>query len=154
MPVDAHVGKALFHNAIMGALRSQGKTVIFVTHALHFLSHCDYICTLRDGSIAAHGTYQALVHGNEEFSRLNKQFGGSDSEQYEEFDSKKTSWNESKVSLSSTSLRASGTGTLKGKLITDEHRTTGSIPLLGKWPFPLNLFPYLGCDQNSIQDLA
>ena len=45
--VDAHVGKALFADAILGALRNQGKTVILVTHALHFLSQCDYIYTLE-----------------------------------------------------------------------------------------------------------
>ena len=44
--VDAHVGKALFANAIVGALRNQGKTVILVTHALHFMSQCDYIYTI------------------------------------------------------------------------------------------------------------
>ena len=44
--VDAHVGKALFADAIVGALRNQGKTVILVTPALHFLSQCDYIYTL------------------------------------------------------------------------------------------------------------
>ena len=44
--VDAHVGKALFNDAIIGALRNSGKTVILVTHALHFLPQCDYIYTL------------------------------------------------------------------------------------------------------------
>ena len=47
LPVDAHVGKALFADAIIGALRNRGKTVILVTHALHFLSQCDYIYTLE-----------------------------------------------------------------------------------------------------------
>ncbi len=45
--VDAHVGKALFADAIIGALRNKGKTVLLVTHALHFLSQCDYIYTLE-----------------------------------------------------------------------------------------------------------
>lgn len=40
--VDAHVGQALFTNAILG-LRAQGKTVILVTHALHLLSQVDHI---------------------------------------------------------------------------------------------------------------
>ena len=47
--VDAHVGKALFAEAIVGALRNNGKTVVLVTHALHFLSQCDYIYTLHVG---------------------------------------------------------------------------------------------------------
>ena len=48
--VDAHVGKALFSDAIIGALRDRGKTVILVTHALHFMSQCDYIYTLKVSS--------------------------------------------------------------------------------------------------------
>jgi ABC-type nitrate/sulfonate/bicarbonate transport system ATPase subunit len=40
--VDAHVGRALFQNAILG-LKAQGKTVVLVTHALHFLPQVDYI---------------------------------------------------------------------------------------------------------------
>ena len=40
--VDAHVGKALFENAILG-LRARGTTVILVTHAIHFLPQVDYI---------------------------------------------------------------------------------------------------------------
>ncbi|KAF8900175.1 ABC protein [Gymnopilus junonius] len=158
--LDAHVGKALFRSAIMGALRGQGKTVIFVTHALHFLSQCDYICTLRDGSIAAHGTYQQLIQGNEEFARLDKQFGGGESEQYEELDSKKTSTKDSEMKL--TPVRRAGTGTSKGKLITDEHRTIGSIPLIvyktwlksghGWWTGPLVILACIlaqGCNLIS-----
>ena len=45
--VDAHVGKALFADAILGALRNRGKTVVLVTHALHFLSQCDYVYTIQ-----------------------------------------------------------------------------------------------------------
>lgn len=40
--VDAHVGQALFDQAILG-LRERGKTVVLVTHALHYLSRVDYI---------------------------------------------------------------------------------------------------------------
>ncbi|KAJ7105652.1 hypothetical protein C8R44DRAFT_745804 [Mycena epipterygia] len=40
--------KALFHSAIQG-LVAQGKTGILVTHALNFLSQCDYIYTPRSG---------------------------------------------------------------------------------------------------------
>ncbi|KAJ7891133.1 ABC protein [Mycena leptocephala] len=47
--VDANVGKALFRSAIQG-LVAQGKTVILVTHALHFLAQCDYIYTLDGGA--------------------------------------------------------------------------------------------------------
>ncbi|KAG8682306.1 hypothetical protein FRC08_015043, partial [Ceratobasidium sp. 394] len=44
--VDAHVGHALFHNAILNNLRARGKTVLLVTHALHFLPAVDRVYTL------------------------------------------------------------------------------------------------------------
>ncbi|PPQ77123.1 hypothetical protein CVT25_010817 [Psilocybe cyanescens] len=125
--VDAHVGKALFHEAILGAFRNQGKTVIFVTHALHFLSHCDFIYTLRDGRIAEKGTYEELIQANGEFARLDKEFGGSDSEQTQETQEVEENKDEIKLQLASPSRRGAGTGKLEGKLIVKEHRSTGSI---------------------------
>ncbi|KAG9075990.1 hypothetical protein FRC06_009775, partial [Ceratobasidium sp. 370] len=46
LPIDAHVGHALFHNAILNNLRARGKTVLLVTHALHFLPAVDRVYTL------------------------------------------------------------------------------------------------------------
>ena len=74
--VDAHVGTTLFQVAILGALRSQGKTVILVTHALHFLSQCDYIYAMSSGTIGERGTYSELMERGGEFSRLAREFGG------------------------------------------------------------------------------
>ncbi|KAJ7831040.1 hypothetical protein B0H13DRAFT_2432174 [Mycena leptocephala] len=51
LPLDANVSKALFHSAIQG-LVAQGKTVLLVMHALHFLAQCDYIYTLDGRRIA------------------------------------------------------------------------------------------------------
>ena len=119
----------------MGALRNQGKTVIFVTHALHFLSYCDYIYTLRDGCVAEQGTYQQLVAANGEFARLDKEFGGSDAQHETETENPRATVDmkqdvKSKHVLSSRQA-AAGTGKLEGKLIVKEHRTTGSISAKG-----------------------
>ena len=119
----------------MGALRNQGKTVIFVTHALHFLSYCDYIYTLRDGHVAEQGTYQQLIAANGEFARLDKEFGGSDAEYETEMEKPQAAINmkrdvKSKPALASRQA-ATGTGKLEGKLIVKEHRTTGSVPATG-----------------------
>ena len=84
--VDAHVGKALFTDAIVGALRNQGKTVILVTHALHFLSQCDYVYSLENGYIAAQGKHQDLINENESFARLIAEFGGAEKHEEEEED--------------------------------------------------------------------
>ena len=128
--VDAHVGKSLFHDALLGALRNQGKTVIFVTHALHFLSYCDYIYTLRDGYLTEQGTFQELIAANGEFARLDKEYGGNDSQPTEKPQATTAVTGDFNKSKSRSSYkRAGGTGKLEGKLIVKEQRTTGSIPL-------------------------
>ena len=127
--VDAHVGKSLFHDAILGALRKQGKTVIFVTHALHFLSYCDYIYTLRDGRLTEQGTFQELIAANGEFARLDKEYGGNDSQPTEKPQATTAVAGDVKSKLRLAYKRAGGTGKLEGKLIVKEQRTTGSIPL-------------------------
>ncbi|KDR67062.1 hypothetical protein GALMADRAFT_232276 [Galerina marginata CBS 339.88] len=116
--------KALFYNAVVCALINQGKAVVFVTHALHFLSYCNYIYTI------------SLMEQNGEFARLDKEFDGANTKQHDDShsrsDSKKEAlWNYSKLMLVSTTRAGSGTGKLEGRLITDEDQTTGPISLLG-----------------------
>ena len=84
LPVDAHVGKALFTDAIVDMLQSHGKTVILVTHALHFLSQCDYIYTVASGRIGEHGTFDDLMARGGEFARLSREFGGEQERKEEE----------------------------------------------------------------------
>ncbi|TYJ53516.1 hypothetical protein B9479_005847 [Cryptococcus floricola] len=75
--LDAGVGKAVFFDAILGAL--EGKTRILVTHALHFLPHVDNIITMEDGKIGEVGTYQELKgRPDGAFARLIRDFGGED----------------------------------------------------------------------------
>ncbi|KAG6831800.1 hypothetical protein H0H92_007477 [Tricholoma furcatifolium] len=128
--VDAHVGKALFHNAIVESLRNKGKSVILVTHALHFLSYCDYIYTLDNGRIAEHGTYEQLVSKDGEFARLDKEFGGKDSNETEEnAPALATDIAENLKIKSAKASRGVPGDKLAGKLIVKESRTTGSVSL-------------------------
>ena len=127
--VDAHVGESLFHNAILGTLRKRGKTVILVTHALHFLSYCDYIYTIRDGRLTEQGTFQELIAANGEFARLDNEYGGKDSQPTEK--PQATAVVVEDVKSKSASKHASGTGKLEGKLIVKEQRATGSISRQG-----------------------
>jgi ATP-binding cassette, subfamily C (CFTR/MRP), member 1 len=77
--VDAHVGKSLFNDAIIGHLRGQGKTVLLVTHALHFVADVDYIYTLKDGRMDEQGTYAELMERGGEFAKLlNEHVGAKD----------------------------------------------------------------------------
>ena len=73
--VDAHVGKHLFDHAIRGHLGS--KTRFLVTHALHFVSECDYVLGLDKGRIVQQGTYAELTSRDDsEFRRVMEEFGG------------------------------------------------------------------------------
>ncbi|KAK0469882.1 ABC protein [Desarmillaria tabescens] len=123
--VDAHVGKSLFHGAIL-PLVQEGKTVVLVTHAVHFLSHCDYIYTLDDGCIIEQGTYQQLLADDGNFARLVTEFGGTSSSS----EASNVNEDEGLEAIKSKSAQASvkGTGKLEGRLIVKERRTTGSLP--------------------------
>ncbi|CDO74908.1 hypothetical protein BN946_scf184988.g15 [Trametes cinnabarina] len=137
--VDAHVGKALFSDAILGALRNQGKTVILVTHALHFLSQCDYIYMLENGRIAEEGTFAEIMDHGKEFARLMQEFGGETQREEEEADAEQdvtdaamqvasgAAIEDAKNKSESVQRKGAGTGKLEGRLIVKEKRTTGSV---------------------------
>ncbi|KAJ7097441.1 ABC protein [Mycena epipterygia] len=130
--VDANVGKALFRSAIQGLI-AQGKTVLLVTHALHFLSQCDYIYTMDAGRIAEAGTYAELIAKGGEFARLDKEFGGAQAQEGAGEEGGVDGEEEPQVQVVSVeeamakSAGAEGTGKLEGKLIVKEHRTTGGV---------------------------
>lgn len=66
--VDAHVGKALFENAILQKLH--GKTRILVTHQLQYLTKVDHIVVLSGGRISEQGSYDKLMKDGKEFYKL------------------------------------------------------------------------------------
>lgn len=141
--VDAHVGKALFNEAILGALRNRGKTVILVTHALHFLPQCDYIYTMANGRLGEQGTYDDLMRINGEFARLSREFGGDQEKEEEKGpivdeeggpreEAEKHPAEDVKAKLKERNLdKVAGTGRLEGRLIIKETRTTGAVPWHG-----------------------
>nr|CAD98883.1 ABC protein [Phanerodontia chrysosporium] len=134
--VDAHVGRALFNDAIIGALRNRGKTVILVTHALHFLSQCDYIYTIDNGYISAQGKYYDLLEHDVTFAKLMKEFGGEDKHE-EEVEAEEAAMaqvpasnpdvEEAKLKSEDIERKGAGTGKLEGRLIVAEKRSTGSV---------------------------
>jgi ABC-type multidrug transport system ATPase subunit len=132
--VDANVGKALFHTAIQG-LAAKGKTVLLVTHALHFLSQCDYIYTLSAGRIAEAGTYPDLIARGGEFARLDCEFGGAEAKESSE-EGEEEQPQLQVVSVEDAKKRsegAKGTGKLEGRLMVKETRTTGGVAWSGTW---------------------
>lgn len=66
--VDAHVGRHIFDNAILGLLKD--KCRILATHQLWVLSRCDRIIWMEGGRIQAIDTFENLMSSSEGFRQL------------------------------------------------------------------------------------
>ncbi|XP_043249230.1 multidrug resistance-associated protein 5-like isoform X1 [Colletes gigas] len=66
--VDVHVGSYIFKNLILGALKD--KCVLFVTHQVQFLKHCDEIFVMNNGSIVEQGTHNELMQLKKEYAAM------------------------------------------------------------------------------------
>jgi ABC-type multidrug transport system ATPase subunit len=145
--VDAHVGKSLFEHAILG-LRNQGKSILLVTHALHFVPLTDYVYTVEGGRIAEEGTYDDLIKNEGAFSKLMKEFGGEgtaeeeknpqeiidgDTKAQEKRDAEVPGVGKGAYKVSQAIGSAAGTGKIEGRLIQSEKRTVGSISTSGEY---------------------
>ena len=131
--VDAHVGKALFNNAIV-PLRQRGKTVLLVTHAIQYLEDCDKVISMDDGRIDEAGTYAELMAARGNFFNLIKNFGtlkeAGEDEDAEELaaDTEDAKNNESKPDAKALSKPG-------GKTMEDEERNTGTVDRGVYWAF-------------------
>ncbi|KAG1834892.1 ABC protein [Suillus variegatus] len=139
--VDANVGKSLFQDAIVGALRNRGVTVILVTHAIHFLSQVDYIYTMNNGIVTESGTYENLISRGGDFARFDLEFGGHASEGEEETQEEEVI-PQTRITIEDVKLKskrakkqATGSGKLEGRLIVKEKRSTGSVSWKVYWTY-------------------
>lgn len=66
--VDAHVGRHIFDNAIMGLLKNKAR--ILATHQLWVLNRCDRIIWLEDGKIQAIDRFDNLMRDHKGFQLL------------------------------------------------------------------------------------
>jgi ATP-binding cassette, subfamily C (CFTR/MRP), member 1 len=66
--VDAHVGRHIFDNAIMGLLKDKAR--ILATHQLWVLNRCDRIIWLEEGKIQAIDTFDNLMKDHKGFQLL------------------------------------------------------------------------------------
>ncbi|TDZ34577.1 Multidrug resistance protein fer6 [Colletotrichum spinosum] len=66
--VDAHVGRHIFDNAILGLLK--GKCRILATHQLWVLSRCDRVIWMEGGKIQAIDTFDNLMRDHRGFQQL------------------------------------------------------------------------------------
>ncbi|XP_076163958.1 ATP-binding cassette sub-family C member 5-like isoform X3 [Ptiloglossa arizonensis] len=66
--VDVHVGSYIFKNLILGALKD--KCVLFVTHQVQFLEHCDQIYFMNNGRIIEQGSHNELIQLRKEYAAM------------------------------------------------------------------------------------
>ncbi|TPX13454.1 uncharacterized protein E0L32_006184 [Thyridium curvatum] len=66
--VDAHVGRHIFDNAIMGLLKD--KCRVLATHQLWVLNRCDRIIWMEGGKIQAIDTFENLMRDHAGFQQL------------------------------------------------------------------------------------
>ncbi|KAJ3408650.1 hypothetical protein HDU80_004999 [Chytriomyces hyalinus] len=78
--VDAHVGKQILDECILGVCKS--KTVVLVTHQLHIASQADHIVVMNNGEITEQGSFSQLMNARGGFFDLMQEYGhaGDDAE--------------------------------------------------------------------------
>ena len=108
-----------------------GQTKILATHALHFLPHVDYICTIADGQIMERGTFSELMAKDGVFSKFIREFGSKEEEEMEDADEiadEVEGQGEDKSKLGRRAVAALKDQYEKGKTIMqDEERNVGSV---------------------------
>ena len=58
--VDAHVGKTLWNEAIIGYLIGKGCTVLIASHQTHFFADADRVMQIIDGEIVHFGVLEEI----------------------------------------------------------------------------------------------
>ncbi|KAJ3120372.1 hypothetical protein HK100_012825, partial [Physocladia obscura] len=122
--VDAHVGRALFEDCILGELA--GKTRVLVTHQLQYLPQVDSIILMNGGALVAQGSFDELLKSNKDFANLMQDFGGHKSEN----DQQDIDRGEGKK-LTGESLEGvlGGGERVKKSLLIAEERNEGAVKL-------------------------
>ncbi|KAK3829900.1 MAG: ATP-binding cassette transporter 1 [Linnemannia elongata] len=73
--VDAHVGKTIFDKVVGPKGMLAGKTRVFVTHQIQYLSQSPQIMMLRDGKVVEQGNFQELMAKKADVYQLVSEFG-------------------------------------------------------------------------------
>ena len=70
--VDAQVGKHIFYNCISNGDESmlKDKTVVFVTHQLQYLKHCDDVIMMNDGRFVEVGNHDRLMSNDGNYAEM------------------------------------------------------------------------------------
>jgi ATP-binding cassette subfamily C (CFTR/MRP) protein 1 len=132
--LDAYVGRKIYENVLKGELKT--KTIIFVTHALHYVTEADRVAVMKDGRIVEMDAPSALqADPASEYNRLtvNTKHAEADDEKKEEDgkkEKKKSTTIEKKQEGEKKITPAGNEEEMKkkGELAGNEERATGSVP--------------------------
>ncbi|CAH1782332.1 unnamed protein product [Owenia fusiformis] len=129
--VDSHVGLHLFNHCIKEAL--QGKSIVFVTHQLQYLSQCNQIYVMKNGKIVEMGTHNTLLKNTSgEYSGLMQKYHKEEKKHAEaeevEDEEEKKERKRLKTLRSMISQESVPMDEGKGKLIVSEEKKRGSVP--------------------------
>ncbi|KAK1247857.1 hypothetical protein MKX07_000745 [Trichoderma sp. CBMAI-0711] len=122
--VDAHVGRHIFDNAILGLLKD--KCRILATHQLWVLSRCDRIVWMDGGKIQAVDTFENLMRDHKGFQELMETTAveKKEEEEDEEEDNKLK-----QLTLSETAEARKNKKNKKGAaLMQQEEKANSSVP--------------------------
>ncbi|XP_067888123.1 ATP-binding cassette sub-family C member 9-like [Heterodontus francisci] len=124
--LDVHVGSHVFHQGIMGILKKENRTTIFVTHKLEYIEEADYIIVMQDGKIEIQGTYQDITKQNPNLLKAWKSLTPKD-------DHKEEMETEVELVDEVSKMEKKTDDNLNGKLIQEEEKEEGSISLKIYW---------------------
>ncbi|KAI6782442.1 Oligomycin resistance ATP-dependent permease-like protein [Emericellopsis cladophorae] len=113
--VDAHVGRHIFDNAILGLLGD--KCRILATHQLWVLNRCDRIVWMENGKIQAVDTFEALMRDHKGFQVL------METTAVEKKEDKKADEEEEDADEGEKKTKKKG-----GALMQQEERAQASVP--------------------------
>jgi ATP-binding cassette subfamily C (CFTR/MRP) protein 1 len=115
--VDAHVGRHIFDNAIMGLLKEKAR--ILATHQLWVLNRCDRIIWLEEGKIQAIDTFDNLMKNHVGFQQLMETTAVEENQE----DDQHTSENENEVEKKIAKKKPKAAA-----LMQAEERAVKSVP--------------------------
>jgi ABC-type multidrug transport system fused ATPase/permease subunit len=123
--VDAHVGRHIFDNAILGLLKD--KCRILATHQLWVLSRCDRIVWMDGGKIQAVDTFENLMRDHKGFQELMETTAVEKKE--EEGDEEEDDDKLKQLTLSETAEARKNKKNKKGAaLMQQEEKANSSVP--------------------------
>ncbi|XP_048247435.1 ATP-binding cassette sub-family C member 5-like isoform X2 [Haliotis rufescens] len=137
--VDVHVGQHIANEVLLKMLK--GKTVLFITHQLQYLVHCDEVMFLKEGQIEEKGTHDELMQQDREYSGLIKMFYTEQMEEYEEADTVPT---ERLSSLSTSDIHNDKSA----------NANPGESTPIGKPPPPLERLFSRGAGMGNISPIS